>query len=343
MKDNISKYLKADPTGWLMEESEPSISYLVTRDLHDNPDEMLYENLLGSDEIMRLTSTTEGFLGDAINFDIFYTGTMWCFAEAIERGMDIRTPILRNTADFLVQKVQTESGGFSLNWKPQTPVACRTGDMVRSLLRSGFRDPAVDKGIDWIVTHQRHDGGWLHCPISGTCDQMRLLFLNSPGKGLERENDNRVTSCFYATIACAMALVENRDRGGTANDNVIRNAAEFFLRRSLFRDSKNNPIRPRKSWNRDFRNLGYPVMCQYDILYGLLFIARSGFLRDGRTNEAFNLIISKQNDDGTWNTENDGIGTIEGGKKRRHRGKKSKWITLQALRLLRYATFLPSR
>jgi hypothetical protein len=82
-------------------------------------------------------------------------------------------------------------------------------------------------------------------------------------------------------------------------------------------------------------------MCQYDILYGLLFIARSGFLRDIRANESFNLVVAKQNDDGTWNTENDGIGTIEGNSKTKQRGNKSRWVTLQALRLLRHVTTVP--
>lgn len=342
MKEYISKYLNADPTGWLMEESEPSIRYLVRRDLHDDPDEMLYRKVLESDDIQRLVTTPREILGDTINFDIFYSGTMWCFAEAIERGLDIRSPRIRNTADFLIQEIQTETGGFSLNWKPRVPVSCRTGDMVRFLLRSGLVNDSVEKGISWIITHQRHDGGWLHCPIAGICDQMRLLYLNRPGNGLDRETNKRVTSCFYATIACAMALVEYREKRGVKHDSEIRRAVEFFLKRSLFRDSNNNPIRPRRSWNRDFRHLGYPVMCQYDILYGLLFIARSGFLHDGRTGEAFNLIVSKQNDDGTWNTENEGIGTMEGGRKMRNRDKKSKWITLQALRLLRYAALLPA-
>ena len=277
-------------------------------------------------------------LGDRKNYDLFYKGSVWCFAEAVERGLDRRTPHVSTTAEFILSSCQTSSGGFSLNWNPPIALACRTGDMVRYLIRAGYCDERVSKGIEWIVRNQRADGGWLHCPLAGICDQLRLVLFKKPGSGLRREKDPDVTSCFYATIACSTALVEHRDCVGTgSHHDSIRKAAEFFLKRSLFKNSNNEPIETRTSWNRDFRLLGYPVLSQYDILYGLLFIARAGYFNDGRTGEAFNIVMSKQNNDGTWNMENARTGMMKNDDLKNREGVRSKWVTLQVLRLLSYA------
>jgi hypothetical protein len=334
-----NKYLNANPTEWLCEDSNPSISYLTRKEILKEGDlDSLYRVISESAEIRRIMKNEGEILGSEKNFDLYYTGAMWCFAEAVERGLDSRTAVIQRTADFIISAGQTESGGFSLNWSPRIEVACRSGDMLRYLLRAGYSDERIRRGISWIRDHQRHDGGWLHCPIAGMCDQLRLVFLNRPGGGLKREMDTRVTSCFYATIACSMALVEFRDRTRSESyDDQIRRAAEFFLKRSLYKDSGSEPISPQGGWNRDFRLLGYPVLSQYDILYGLLFVAKAGSISDRRTGEAFNLIMSKQNDDGTWNLENAQTGMLHGNEARHYVGKKSKWVTLQILRLLKYS------
>jgi hypothetical protein len=334
-----SKYLNENPFEWLLEDSDPSISYLTRRDIiQDGSCDDRYDGILESPEITRMMSKNSPILGNTKNFDLFYKGAMWCFAEAVERGLDKRTPLIQASAEFIINAGQTPTGGFSLNWQPRIEVACRTGDMLRYLMQAGYADERVNAGIAWIAAHQRHDGGWLHCPLAGTCDQLRLIYLNRPGGGLRREPDPHVTSCFYATIACSMALLHFRSRtGSSAYSGHITKASDFFLNRSLFKNSGNQPIRPKNNWNRDFRLLGYPVISQYDILYGLLFIARAGRLNDRRTGEAFNLIISKQNSDGTWNMENAQTGMLYGNKARSHVGRKSKWVTLQVLRLLTLA------
>ncbi len=331
-----SKYLIHSPLDWLLEDSDPSIRYLTSKEILEDPAcDSLYEAIADTPAIRKLVDRKGILLGRSSHDDIFYRGIVWCFAEAIERGLDKRSSIIQNSAEFIIARHQTQSGGFSLQWKPLTELACRTGDMLRLLLRAGFKDERIHRGIEWIAAHQRHDGGWLHCPLAGSCDQLRLILLNKPGSGLNREHDLSVTSCIYATIACSMALVDYRDITGSIQyDATISTAADFFLKRSLYKTSRGKPIQPRPSWNHDFRLLGYPVMSQYDILLGTLFIAKAGLLSDRRAGESFNLVISKQNNDGSWNMENAQTGMMFGNESKRHVGKKSKWVTLQAMRLL---------
>lgn len=334
-----SNYLNNNPTEWLLDNSEPSIKYHTRREiLGEQTSNEDYCAILESPAIRRMTVNNATILGSMKNYDLFYKGSIWCFAEAVERGLDNRTPFIHNTAEFIITACQASSGGFGLNWRPRVELACRTGDMIKYLLRAGYRDERISRGIDWIVNNQRADGGWLHCPLAGICDQLKLVLLKKPGSGLHREKDPGVTSCFFATIACSMALVEfsHLTSSCSQQDNIVK-AAEFFLKRSLFKNTRNEPIVTRTSWNRDFRLLGYPVLSQYDVLYGLLFIARAGLINDRRTGEAFNLIMSKQNTDGTWNMENAQTGMLKDIAAKRSAGNKSKWVTLQVLRMLKYA------
>ncbi len=332
-----SKYLTKDPLDWMLNQDNPSIRYAVLKEiLEEKKLDDEYRRIFSSAEIKALLdSSVDGILGDREKFDIFYHGTMWCFAEAVERGLDIRTGIVKKTADYIIEKSQLPSGGFTLNWNPQTELACRTGDMVRYLIKAGYRGETVDKGISWIIRNQRHDGGWLHCPISGFTDSFKLMLFKKPGKGLERENNRNVKSCFYATASCLSALLEYGREKKDYSENII-NGTEFFLRQKIYLDRNNRPVKTRKYWNRDFRLLGYPVMAQYDVLYGLLITARAGMMGDPRSGKAFNLLMSKQNSDGTWNLENAQTGMLFGNGKA-PTGEKNPWVTLNVLRMLKYA------
>ena len=335
----VNKYLKYDPTAWLLEESDPSIRYLFKKEILKDPDsDAYYEHLLGDIRIKNILNGSGRILGSIKKFDIFYRGTMWFFAEAIEHGLDKRTPAVDMTAEYILQTFQTPSGGFTLNWEPQHAVSCRTGDMVRFLIGAGLMDDRIEKGIRWILRHQRHDGGWLHCPISGLCDQINLVLFRRSGKGLKREERSDTPSCIFASIACGLALAEYaRKTNSSDHDEIISKAAEYFLNHSFFTESSKFSIIPKYSRYNDFTLLGYPVLSQYDILHGLLFIAQIGLFHDRRCGEAFNIIMSKQNEDGTWNLEEARTGMMYGNTKKNNVGKKSKWVTLKVLRLLNIA------
>jgi hypothetical protein len=344
----MNKYLNGNSLRWLLDKTDPHIRYLTLRDIMErdiSSDEMIVEhsNLSRTDHARRLFKTErDGVIGDKKNFDIYYRGAMWFFAEAVEYGFDIRDGLVRNAAEFILDRCQMNSGGFSLNWKPEVEVACRTGDMIKYLILSGCVGDRVERGIEWIIKNQRHDGGWLHCPISGTCDMLKFLLFRRSGRGLKREVSIDVLSCLYATIACSMALVLNSDIQNRHRD-AIQRAAEFFLRRRMFRSERDSEthIEAVRSWNRDFTQLGYPVLSQYDILYGLIFIARAGYFSDSRIGEAFNLIISKQDSSGRWMMESAHTGMLFGNmKKRSLMGRENKWITLNVLRMLKCAGFV---
>ncbi len=336
----IKKYCNADPLPWLMEKQDDPACFITKRDiLREKFSDREYDELAKLPVLQKiLGNSSNSVLRDSSQYDIFYTGTLWNFAVSVEYGLDTRTSEIQKTAEFLCKKSQNRDGGFTFNWKPNIPVACRTGDTVRYLIRSGYRGQNVRKGIEWIVKNQRHDGGWLHCPLAGICDYGRFILLNKPGKGLRRENDTTVPSCIAATIACSYALIEYRDRYELYDhDRFIEKGAQFILSYNI-ENRRSMTLSCMATDNRDFTLLGYPILSQYDIVYGLLFLARSGYYTDLRTSSGFNLVISKQNPNGTWNLENAQTGMMYREMKKPPVGRMNKWVTLNVLRLLSFGS-----
>ncbi len=344
----MNRYLSGNCIPWLLEESHPEIRYLTLKDIIG--DGAASQDLAESRRAIRqsarlkqmLAAAGGGVLGDSAHFDIFYRGSMWCFAEAVERGLDRGEPEMEKTAGFLFSRCQKPSGGFILNWKPEIEVSCRTGDMVRHLVRAGYDDERVRRAVEWILEHQRADGGWLHCPLSGKKDVISLLMFRKAGSGLARETDPGVPSCVFATAACLSALVHYNEIHRNCSAPIAK-AAEFLLSNRLFlkAQSRELPICLGGYREGDFSLPGYPVLSQYDVLYGLMILARAGFFSDPRTGEAFNHIVSRQNDDGSWNLENTRTGMLNAnGDEESIPDRKSKWVTLNVMRLFKFAGML---
>ena len=73
-------------------------------------------------------------------------------------------------------------------------------------------------------------------------------------------------------------------------------------------------------------------MYQDDVLEILGILTKLGY-RDDRMQEAVNLVISKQNDNGRWTLEKTFNGRFHTNIEAK--GKASKWITVNALRMLK--------
>lgn len=335
----IRKYLAADPLPWLLDPSDQVVCYLVKRDILGQCSESDYTALVNSLCVQQLMKQKSGdILGQGKRFELYYKGPLWYLCEAVESGLDIRSEVIRSTALFVVQHSQLDSGGFSLSWSPRIESALYTGEILRTLLKAGICDSSVKRGINWILKHQRYDGGWLYWPVGSAADLLKFAFLNKPGKGLMREEDTSIPSCPYASLACARALsLYSRNEPASQVAESINRAAEFFLEKRLYNFGRKPFYNSRLRAYQDFTKLGYPVLGQYDILTALIFITQSGYFNDFRAVDAFNIIIGRQNDDGTWNSESDGTGMVRESTSCNKKGSGSKWVTLNVLRMLKEA------
>ncbi|MGD8538784.1 MAG: hypothetical protein PVI66_08700 [Candidatus Aminicenantes bacterium] len=87
-------------------------------------------------------------------------------------------------------------------------------------------------------------------------------------------------------------------------------------------------------WLLEEENPSFPWMWDTDVLEMLLILSRLGY-RDNRMQEALDLVVFKQDAKGRWILENTYNGRFQVNIERK--GKPSKWITLNALRVLKHA------
>ncbi len=321
----INRYLKGDPMPWLTDSADPAVTYLAQREFlsHDSSDYSL-------PRIPELKSLSDkpgsNIPGKRKNVDLYYKGTLWHFLFAAECGYKSDSEFITETASFLIDKLSSADNGFSLDWNPPLATGCRTGVMVRALIKSGSYTERADKGLDWIMNNQRSDGGWLHCPFNGACDSLRLMFFKKPGRGLEFESDNRRKSCPVATAYCAGALIES---GEAEYLPLINRAAEYFLSGETIAGKGNRTLQCGQTVNSALA--GYPLMTQIDSVSLLNIIFSSDLWQDKRGGKPFNELMKKQGSGGIWKCENRHPGIIKG------RGA-DRWVTLSVLRLLKKIT-----
>lgn len=337
--------LKADPTDWLLEEGNPSVRYFTLRDILQYPEEdsevARSKKAIKSSKIVAKIFSKQSELGSwespANLYIPKYKATYWQVMILGYLGLSKEDQRVRRTCNFIFSR-QLRDGGFSshagrrveeeyraLKGKGTEPVdfeewaaktmreheySCLTGNVASALLRLGYiEDSRVDRALNWLVSIQNKDGGWL-CPYW-------------------RAHIKDVHSCFYGTI-CALEAFSEVKMPNDAMRNAVGRAAEFLLMHRLFKADHHDFRIISRRWLR----LSFPSFYGYDILRGLRVLGRLGYGRDERCDEAVSLLLSKQNSRGRWILESTPSGRMHANLETK--GEESKWITLDALRALKW-------
>jgi hypothetical protein len=188
--------------------------------------------------------------------------------------------------------------------------------MVYSLLRFGLlEDERIQHAIEWIAKYQRFDDGLAERVKGWPYDR----YMSCWGKH----------SCHMGVIKALKALAEIPVEKRSSNlKNVIDRGVEYVLAHHIYKRSHDLSKVSKPSWLR----LGFPKMWQIDVLEILQILTKLG-VKDERMQEAIDLVVSKQNDEGKWLLEDTFNGRFLVNVERK--GKPSKWITLNALRVLK--------
>jgi hypothetical protein len=120
-------------------------------------------------------------------------------------------------------------------------------------------------------------------------------------------------------------------------------AAEFFLQHRMYRSHVTGEAR-----SPHLLKLRWPPYWHYDVLRGLVILARAGRLEDPRADDGIEVVGSKRRADGTWNVEGawwwrvGGTGTYSEVVDWGRRGPNP-WLTVSALTALRMRARQPRR
>jgi len=329
---NWRSLLKADPTEWLLEKDNPSVRCFTLTDILGKP-ESDSEVRDAKDEIMEVEAvpkilakqSNEGYWETPKNlYTPKYKATVWQLIILAELGADGKNERIRKACEFIFENSQDrESGGFSVRLSVRTGggrhslvIPCLTGNMVWSLIRFGYlEDLRVQRGIDWIITYQRFDDGIKESPKGWPYDKHKDCW----GKH----------SCHMGVVKALKALSEIPPNKRSKDVmKTIEKGVEHMLKHHIHKKSHDLSRVSKPGWLR----FGFPLMWQTDVLEILGILTKLGY-KDKRMQEAVDMVISKQDDQGRWKLENTFNGRFQVDIEQK--SKPSKWITLNALKALK--------
>ncbi len=335
---------------WLLEENEPSVRYhtllnLVSEDSRNSrllkTKELIGEKGWAANYFSKQKEKTY-WDNSASCYVPKFSSCSWRLLVLADLAVPGDDPRVRNCVEHYLSLHNIETGGFSVrernppmeakDWQFQ-PHVCVTGNMVRALAGFGYAgDDRVVKAAEWLVGKQLPDGGW-NCA--------------APGKH----------GSFTATVQPIWGLNEMLAHQSRSEwREAVKRGSEFLLRHRVYMSDKDD-----SAVLFDFLKLHYPMHYMYDFLHGLRVLTESGVKDDPRMNDAVNVLLAKRLPDGRWPLEGvyrgwrrahamHGLETVSRPEERElitegwgtehaiqleEAGRPSKWITLQALLVLK--------
>jgi len=180
-------------------------------------------------------------------------------------------------------------------------------------------------------------GAYFGQEVRGIVD--RLLAEQLSDGGWNCQAPNRSTRSSFNTTICVLEALLEQGRTGRGTPEVAQarlRGQEYLLERRLFRRRSTGEVieRDRKGGT-DWTRFAFPTWWHYDVLRGLDYLRRAGVRPDERVAEAIELVASKRDTDGRWplETRYPGVMPVETDERE---GRASRWITLRALRVLRW-------
>jgi hypothetical protein len=297
-----------DVVEWLLD-SDPAIRWQVLRDVTDAPAaEIAAERARVASEgwgaeLLAAQRADGSWSGGA--YDPEWTSTTPTLQLLRQFGVDPSDERVRRAVALVRDNVRWEYDSLPYFGGEVEP--CINGQAVAV---GAYFGEDVKGIVDRLLTEQMADGGW-------NCEQERGSTRGS----------------FDTTINVLEGFLEyERATGGNADVAEARaGGQEYLLDRGLLRRKSDGEIGDRK-----WLYPAFPTGWHYNVLRALDHLRNAGLAPDGRIAEAIELVESKRASDGRWPLElilYDESPVDLGEPK----GEPSRWITLRALRVLRWA------
>jgi hypothetical protein len=301
---------------WLLD-SDPSIRWLVMRDLtHEPGDVIAAERARVATEgwgaqLLALQTPDGLWAGNAFSQD--RTDTFHVLELLRRLGLDPESEPAQRAIGLVRQHVTWGDGAW---WNPPWK------DL-------GFFEGEVEPCINGNVVST---GSYFGVDMSPLVDRLLGEQLSDGGWNCEVENGATVSS-FGTTINVLEGLLAHeRAIGGSHRVAEARRRGEaYMLERGLFRrKSTGEVIDP--TWLR----FSFPTWWHYDVLRGLDYLRDAGLEGDERVTEAIEVVEANRGPDGRWPLQNvdEGQSYVE----MEEQAKPSRWNTLRAMRVLAWFT-----
>lgn len=301
---------------WLLD-ADPAVAWQVRHDLLDEPAEVVAAE--------RARVTTHGVARKILELqdELGYWGgltygprrerdsVMWTLQVLLRFGVDPEAPEVRDAIERVREGVVWPEADGGRRFFEGEEEECVNGGVLSYAAYFDALDVGGDELVDRLLMQRLPDGGWNCDPIAES------------------------TRSSFDTTLCVLEGLRAYQRatgsGDTALATAIRTGEEYLLDRSLFlRASTGAVANPR------YTSFAFPMYWFYDVLRALDHFRLNGGTADERLEPALELLRSQRLADGRW-PAGPQRPTLRGWFLEAPEGAPSRWNTLRALRVLRWA------
>ncbi|WP_127792534.1 hypothetical protein [Agromyces sp. LHK192] len=308
---------------WLLH-ADPAIRWQVHRDLLDSPADVVAAEraaIVADDEgwgaaILELQADDGYWGGSVYGHRRQRDSVMWTLHVLTQFGIDPADPAVGDAIARVRDGVRWADDVGAKPFFAGEVEECVNGGVVGYAAYFGVVDEHVGALAERLVGQRRDDGGWNCDPIEET----RRSSFDSTLDVLEglRAYQRCVVSDGATTTDASLA-------------EAIRTGEEFLLERSLFRRASTGEVA-----NPRFPVSTFPMYWFYDVLRALEYFRARGGDPDPRLQPAIDVLLDQRGDDGRW-VAGPQRPTLRGYVLEKPEGQPSRWNTLRALRVLRWA------
>jgi len=330
--------LRNDSLPWLLESENPGVRYLALRDLSDlSPNDKKLKTA-------RKSAHKEGPIAHILckmNEEGYwqrpgtgcgpkYRSTVWALILLAQLGASVKEDKrIRLACKYYLDHALNPGGQISAmtNNSPSGTVDCLQGNMLWSLMELGYNDPRMDSAYEWMARTVTGEGvapmKEKHAPIR--------YFGGKCGPTFACGANNKLP-CAWGGVKVLLALSQvSAEKRSELIKQAIQQGVEFFfgVDPSTAKYPNGWAAKPSGNWWK----FGFPVFYVTDILQIAEALVGLGYAKDARLANTFELIRSKQNEEGRWQLEYnyDGKTWMRFGKMK----EPNEWVTLRALKVLR--------
>ncbi len=300
------------------------IAWLLTGDV--SIQYQTYRDLLGKDKLeLRNRISSEGFGAKLLSlqqdnghwgggyYNYKWINTHYTLLELRRLNIEPTTRIMNIVYD-IVENCKTDDGGITPNshlWSFSD--VCVNGMNLFTMCYFGVEEKHLMSVVDFINLQQLEDGGF-NC------------YYNYPKYGAKH-------SSLHSTISLIEGINEYISNGYRYRvkelTKVRAEAIEFILKHKMYKSDKTGEV-----IHKSFTMLSYPPRWKYDILRAVEAFMNATIDYDERMQDAFDILIKKRRNDGTWPVQNKHAGRVHFDMEKT--GGSSRWNTLRVLRVLKH-------
>ena len=342
--ENWTKKLKADPTDWLLDESDPVVRYLTLRDIVDADEKEIKTARRNAHRGGPIAAILENMNPEGwwVHPGAVYhpkcTGTSWSILALAQMGGSVQEDKrVAAACSYLLDYALARGGQFSVNGDATKTFNCFQGNMLTSLMDLGCRDERIDTAYEWTARTVTGES----LPSQVTREGLDIDEGNSgrfyPFAKITGPlfSCGKMKHCAWAgaKIMLAFSRLPEEQRSPLVQRAIQAGVDYFFTGDPATANfpGETAPKPDRRWWKFTFPVTGMDLLQVAEALTVL------GYGADPRLANTLNLVRSKQDENGRWLREKNygywhkwwvDFGPYN---------KPNKWVTLRALRLLKQA------